>query len=533
MSKCFQFSIFLFLGIILLGCSAQPQELKTAESLIETAPDSALHILQSMSSYKYTWGANRALYGLLMIQALDRKHLPLKPDDLLEYSINYYEKNKDGDRLATSLLFRGRAYKYAAQYEKATNLYLKSLDEARYSKNVLLLGRIFLDMGDINNIQGDYTPAREKYQKAYTYFIQAKFQSQAFYSRLNIGRTYHEAKDYKTAQQFYKHIINDAKDSVQLGALFQEIGLNFYDSKQLDSAFAYYKKVISFPYIGTNRSIRYSYLANLYYDIKQYDSAFFYANNSFRYEIGFRTQRDCYRIMSNSEFRRGNMREMSLYMNKYVALGDSLRKVEAQIKGSYLESKHNTELKYEKTRNVLWYSIGFIILIIVVSYILYTQLHKRTKKEKDQLQEEHLEQKASIRMDVVIKYGKELQKNVEKSRTKQANERTKANYLEKAVMDRHIYQELLHLNNNDLFTREMDTVLNNMASKLKKRYPLLTEKEIIWCCLSLFDIPASDLYVILDYSVEGLKTMRKRLAPKIGLTSVSQFKKMFENILSE
>jgi hypothetical protein len=220
-------------------------------------------------------------------------------------------------------------------------------------------------------------------------------------------------------------------------------------------------------------------------------------------------------------------------MNKYVQLGDSMRKIDGQTKGSFIESKHYTELNYLKTRKVLWLSIAFIILIIAGSYLLYTRLYQRSKKEKILLHETHLQQKAGIRKNIAIKYSETLRQKVEKLKVAQTNERKKANYTERVILDKKIYNELLHLDNTDLFFNEMDSVLNNLTTRLISRYPSLTVKEISWCCLSLLEVPTADIYLLFDYTVEGLKTMRKRLAQKTGLSGVSELKDFLEKSLSE
>lgn len=533
MSRFLRLWFYFLICLIAYSCSFMPDELKTAERLMETAPDSALHILQHMSPDKYKSAPDRALHGLLLIRALDKNMLPLQPDSLLDFAISYYENNADKDRLATCYLYKGRTYKYALQHEKAISYYLKALDILQDKNNPMLLARINFDMGDIYNLQKDYELARQKYKKSYTYFSEIKFQPQAFFSLLNIGRTYHAAHNFKIAQNYYRKIYCYAKDSLQKGALMQEIGLNFYDSHKPDSALHYYRQIINYPYIGYNRSITYSYMANLYFDINQIDSAYYYASNSFNFKSDFRTQRECYRIMTNCEFARGHINNVTNYMNKYVQLGDSMRKIETQTKGSYIESKHYTELKYVKTRKVLWYSIALIILIIACSYILYTRLYQRSKKEKIRLHETHVQQKAGIRKDIVIKYSETLRQKVEKLKTMQANERKKASYTEKVILDKKIYNELLHLDKPDLFFNEMDPVLNNLATRLKNRYPSLTVKEISWCCLSLLEVPTTDIYLLFDYTVEGLKTMRKRLAQKTGLSGVSELKDFLEKLLTE
>ena len=79
------------LFLILLGCSLMPNEIKTAERIMEATPDSALHILQRVQSTKYLSGSDRALYGVLLFQALDKNTKPLQPDSVLNYSLDYYQ----------------------------------------------------------------------------------------------------------------------------------------------------------------------------------------------------------------------------------------------------------------------------------------------------------------------------------------------------------------------------------------------------------------------------------------------------------
>ena len=511
-----------------------PSELATAEQLIETAPDSALHILQHIPAYKLNYDKSRALYGLLMIQVLDRKHLPLKPDSLLDFSIDYYQNHKDGDRLATSYLFRGRTCKYAAEYEKAMNYYLKSQDEIQNSNNYVLIGRINLDMGDIYNIQGDYKLAREKYKKAYIYFKKAHFQPQSFYSILNIARTYHDAKNYKTAQKYFRKIICEAKDSIQLAALYQEMGLNFYDSKQLDSALFYYRISTVYPYIGINRSIRYSYLAELYFSMKQYDSAFIYAKKAFNYGIEFRTQRDCYRIMTNCEFKRGHMREMSMYMNMYVQLSDSIRKIDTQIKGSYMETTHIAKKEAAKNKYIAWYLGLLALMLLIASYLVYRFITHRSREEKLQLQQTHTGEKVSIHKKVIEDKRAILQQQIEKRKKQMLTEFKNAGAEEREKQLRNIYKELLHYDEPVLFYQEMDKFLNVLITKLRSRFATLNENELKLCCYLLLHIPTYDMLLLFRYkSDDGLKTLKRRLSKRLDLENATALEDFLLTLLAE
>ncbi|MDD4968087.1 MAG: hypothetical protein PHT07_01515 [Paludibacter sp.] len=524
---------YLLLCVVASNCSIMPNELDTAERLMETAPDSALHILQHLTPDKYKSDSKRALYGLLMIKALDKKILPLKPDSLLDFSINYYQNHTGHDRLATCYFYKGRSYKNNFQYEKAIGCYLKALDVLENKDNNLLLGRVNSDLGDIYVLQKDYLQARQKFIVSYKNFKLAKQSIYACYSVIDIGKTYYFMKEYPKAQQYFHKVYSTAKDSLTLGAAIDEVGLCYYKSKQNDSALVYFQKVIHYPYIGNNKSIRYYYLANLYFDLNQVDSAYFYAKNAFNFHSDTHTQRECYRILTNCEYLKGNMKTMSMYMNKYVVAGDSLRKIEAQTKGSILETIHNTNLEVVKVKINFWLMVGLIILVIILGVFLFIKIKKRNKVVIRENEIEHTHQKADIRIETMLKYRKTLLQKMETVKLKQIADRKKASPAEKDQLDRKLFEDILHLNDPEFFHRKMDTVLNDLVSKLKTRYPALTDKEICWCCLYLLNIPTKDIYLLLDYKVDSLKKMRQRLAQKTGLAGVTELDDFLNAILSE
>jgi tetratricopeptide (TPR) repeat protein len=515
------------------GCSVVPDELKTADRLIETAPDSALQILQHISPNLYKKPAHHALYGLLLVRLMDKLHLPLKSDSLLDYSLNYYFTHPDNEQLASCYLFKGRNYKNNLQYDKAMDFYLKGLSIAQRTNDNLLLGRFNLDMGDIYLIQRDYSLSRQKYKYSFDYFTKIKLQPQAFYSFLNIGRTYHAAGDYTIAQRFYQKGYNNAADSLEKASVLQEIAINFYDRHQFDSAMICFRQVIHYPYLGNNKAVRYSYFADLFLDLKQIDSATFYAKNAFNFYPDIVTQRECYRILTNVGYLKGNIRQMKMYMNQYIVLFDSVHKIENQSKGSLIESIHSSKMEVIKTKNSQWYLVGFVLVGILIVLILIIQLRKLSILEIQKTEIHYQQQKTGIRIDVLTKHSETILQKIEAVKSKQSSERKKASMSDKEKLDRKIYDEILHMNDMDFFFNEMDTVLNNLVSKLRTRYPALTSKEISWCCLYLLHIPTTDIYLLLDYKVGSLKKMKQRLAQKIIVPGIKGIDDFLTGILSE
>lgn len=85
--------LFIGMGSILLSvslssCSSSVKNplLLCADSLMEVSPDSALSILESISSPQKLSRADRALYALLLTQARHKNYVPLDDDSLKEFT---------------------------------------------------------------------------------------------------------------------------------------------------------------------------------------------------------------------------------------------------------------------------------------------------------------------------------------------------------------------------------------------------------------------------------------------------------------
>jgi len=420
------------------------------------------------------------------------------------------------------------------QYEMAMDYYLKVFDEIENKKNRMLLGRVNFDMGDIYNLQNDFESARQKYRIAYNYFTEINYQPQAFYAQLNIGRTYQANHDYNKALNYYKGILKLAKDSIQKGALFQEMGLSFHNSNQLDSALLYYRRSIDYPYITYNRSTRYYLLANLFFDIKETDSAYYYAKKSFDFESDIRTTRDCYRILTNSEFIRGHMKEMSMYMNKYVNLSDSIRKIDGQIKGSYMETTHIAKKEAAKNRHLAWYLGGLVLLVLIIGYVSYRLFTNKNRKEKIQLNETHAEKQIRMHKKIIEDKRNDLHKQLENRKQILLTEYKNAGSQEREFQLLKIYKDLLHYDEPELFYAEMNKLLNGLVTKIQQRYGKLSEKELILCCYLMLHIPTYDMLILFGYkSDDGLKSLKRRLPPKFNIQNATLLEDFLLGIMTE
>lgn len=515
---------FLFLWFV--GCSVLPSEMKIAEQVMETAPDSALHLLQRIQPNHNLSDADRALYGLLYFQALDKNNLPLKPDSLINFSLDYYQRIDDKLQLAKCYFYKARSYKSSLLYEDATSLYLKALDNIQNKNDYDLLGKIYGDIGDISFLQHDYKESRIKFLLSIECFNKKGESLDVSYKLLDIGRTYYAEKDYKTAQKYFRKALFKTTDSLLCGSAFQEIGVNFFWAKQYDSAQYYLRKSTQYPYIGYNLSVRCYTLSDSYFNTQQYDSAFLYATIAIKQPSNFYTKRECYRILANTAYVKGNFKQMALYMTYFQAYSDSVRKIESQTKTTVLEDIHQTTEAAGKTKQYLTI-LGWILpFLITISLIIVIRLRKRNKGNEEQLEvaELQLSEKQTLLKD-------SLKLKIEETRVRQASTRKKATLAEKELMDKELYYICLHVDEWNKFVNLMNRTFNNLIVKLETSYPDITHKEIIWCCLYLLDVPTPEVLLLLEYKQDSMYKLKQRLVQKLNLKNTKELESLLEQIV--
>jgi len=519
---------FLILSFCLVSsCSLVPNELKLAEKLMETKPDSALHILQNLPPNHYSSESNRALYGLLLFQVLDKLDRPLQPDSLIDFSINFYSNQNDRPHLAQSYYYKARAKKKKQRYEDAANLYIVVIDLLKSTDNDLLLGRVYLDIGDICSIQHDYKEALLKYQLAFDNFKTAKNNNYLNITLISIGKIYHFQKKYKIAQLYYRRVLSRADDLIVLGSCYQEIGLDFYWQKKFDSAQFNISKSLRYPFKGTNYCLRCLFYGDLLFDLGQMDSSAKYALLSLKYPGTYYQRRDCYRILTNYEYTRNDLKQMGKCMSLYQDYTDSVRTLETQTKATLQVNLHNTTQETQGTkRNMIWI-VSVLLCVLLVGIIGFLMLHRRNKLRKHQLD---LYKQELTSKQVFV--NQNLSNKIEEARGLQKELRKKASAGEREKLDKELYEQSLHVSNWDAFSNEMNHAFNNIVDVLLERYPAITHKEIIWCCLQLLDVPNSDRILILDATAHSLYKLKQRLAQKLNLKSTKELDTFLQELSS-
>lgn len=524
--------VILFCVFFFTGCSFFPSEIKTAERLIETAPDSALQVLKNINYDESLSSAERANYGLLLFEALDKTYQQLKPDSVLNFSIDYYKRKRNSEKLAKGYFYKGRSYNYTYQYENATKLYMLALDNLKGSKNFDLLAKVYSDLGHISVVQSEFKEAREKFEIAIGYFSKAGKYDKVNSEKINIGNTYRYEKEYAKAYKLYQEVLTSSNDSIICGIALQEIGVNFNRQNSFDSSILYLKRSVNYPYQAFYKSINLFRLADSYYELKNFDSSFHFANLSLEYPSNFHTKRECYRILANTSYMKGDYKKMAVFMTYYQDFTDSVRNIDAQTKSTVIENIHENSEKVNITKRWLWISLSFLPLLLFIGFLIYIRLRKRNKGTEVEL-EEKMEKLVEYEQKLHVSH-EQLKSNLlfkmEEVRKRDKKKNKRLTLFEKQELDRKVFEECLYIDDSMAFDKLMNFTFNNILIKLNNLNSELSRNELMCCCLLLLDLSSQEIILILDVQLTTFYKLKQRLVQKLNLNSSTDIIPFLRNL---
>lgn len=181
-------AILLLAGInMIISCSGSQENeaFDTAESLMETHPDSALSILKGVDKSQLKSKAARARYALLMSMALDKNVIDTTTFDVLQPAIDHYLKKGSPDEKLRTYYYQGCIFLNKGDKDNALKSFIKGLDEAPQSKDSLCIARTLVAQGGLYYEFHDLDDYMHNYLEAAKIYREYSYKPQEFNSLLN------------------------------------------------------------------------------------------------------------------------------------------------------------------------------------------------------------------------------------------------------------------------------------------------------------------------------------------------------------
>ena len=539
--------LFILTILLLLACTAcyrstrhVTEHLSQAEGLIWAAPDSALHILESISTSRHLTGKEQADYALLLSLAQYRCYIPVSSDSLINLAIEYYKDKNDADKKGAAFYVKGcileeytKDIPNALLAYKEAEMCIPDMNEKRY------VARIYSSLGYINKKSFHFEPAKEYYQKAVQANIDGKDTVAYASNLLNLSTLYYTLHQADSANRCINTLI-DIADSLNDLDLQVKIYNNIANRKIFEKNYAEAEKYLihairlSSPHFPDKLSLG---LANLYAYTGQKEKA----DSLFTHLLScpdLLVRSNSYLDLLNY-FLTSHPKERS-YLNHYIALTDSIYKENRAEEVGKIQQKYDNEV-LARTNDQLYFRwiltsvVGSLICIIAVTF-----LQKKWRKANAlQKQIEELEEKKKVLTSssqenerYVIQIS-ELESQIndlknEKRRLKYFINKTKESKKDKEDDYSSIFKTYLSITKDKTYDKErerdnlrqwLNLTNQNFTDKLIKHYPVLSKSNQLMdvCCLTALNLSIEDIATLLGIGERTVERYTSDICKKVGL----------------
>lgn len=110
--------------------SSERKTFNTAYAILESHPDSALAILETVRPESLRCNRDKACYALLKSMALDKNYIDVSDDSLINIAASYYSRSEHPVEYMKTSYMQGRIYKNGRRFPASISAFQKAEDLA-------------------------------------------------------------------------------------------------------------------------------------------------------------------------------------------------------------------------------------------------------------------------------------------------------------------------------------------------------------------------------------------------------------------
>ena len=386
-------NILQLLVVCCTGCTPTapyPLAMQQAENCMNTRPDSALYLLQTLEDSLSSFPEEtRMYYHLLCIQAKDKEYINHTDDSLINRIVDFYENRNEANKLMMAYYYQGSVYRDMNDAPRALKAFQQAVDISTPDND--LLPKAYNQMGSLFMYQGLYDEAIKVNRKNIELYTKSGKPNKASFALRDIARMYN-AKGFQDStliyyEAAYHKALSDSDFTRYYDILGEYGGFNYKigNTEKAKISLLIAEKNLYTP----NKHHIYLRLGNIYSDAKQWDSAYYFFNKTLKGEDLY-SKYYAYKDLSKIEFSQNNPTKAFEYLTKHTVLKDSIdyiTQTEAIAKINSLYNYQHTEkknalLELNEAKN----KITILILLLILSAILvisisFISLQKKKSRE--------------------------------------------------------------------------------------------------------------------------------------------------------
>lgn len=525
------FSLLVSVGSILMSvslssCSSSVKSplLLSADSLMEIYPDSALSILESISSPQKLPRADRALYALLLTQARHKNYIVLGDDSLIKTAVEYYGDKKKSVRAAKAHYYWGATYGEKGYTSFAVDEYLTAIRLMPVRDEFLAM--IYDNLADCYEKDDLYDIAIEAYRQAYQILEGG---SQQTYPLRGIARICLLQNKKDSALLYYQKALDYAlveQDSSLIGALYHDLAMVYNEKKDYVQADKYVSKAMIMQ--GDDAVNVCLSKAQIMLNLNKLDSAsYFFSKNIDQLNIYGKAV--CYDGMHQIAKKRGEWKIATENMDAYRVLYDSMQIMNDNEELNRLMDKHQLEehkrLLSEHTKMLVFTLVSVFFFLMIICVFCFMWNDRKRKKRYIALQRELTQNRVDTMLLKEEEVSETNKEDLDKKRSKLTEQqiqlcisvlKTTNCYDQLEALEKATPKQLLVMRSLRKEIRsEISSAFVDVMMNLKERYPALTGDDIFYCVLSLLCCSKTVMMELMDATSDALKTRKNRIKNKM------------------
>ena len=389
-------ALIAILAALLTACTGKTDyntTLVQADSLMASRPDSALHMLQGISTKNLSTKADRAYHALLLTQARDKNYIRQTDDSLIQVAVRYYDTHEDAPLQARAYYYWGSLYRDQNDYSGAIDKYAIALSHINdHPGNAELKTSLYSNLGYLYYTQGLNSEADSIYQRAELLAKSQKDTTSLCYTlsqrgmiSLTQGKNY-----YPKAEQQMQQALSIGKafsDSMVLVPIYHSLSMLYNLMPKPGQALQYAR----LNYSGLKDTLHcyrtFLLLGNAYFLNGQYDSADIFLQKILKAERYYDTKADACMRLSEIAQAKGDMETSILLERKRTMYQDSaqINQQGHDILNTIIARERNNSNTIVKRSTLYIYTTSVVFLAISFICIFYFRKkhlqHKAEKKE--------------------------------------------------------------------------------------------------------------------------------------------------------
>ena len=526
------FSLLVSVGSILMSvslssCSSSVKSplLLSADSLMEIYPDSALSILESISSPQKLPCADRALYALLLTQARHKNYIALGDDSLIKTAVEYYGDKKKSVRAAKAHYYWGATYREKGYTSFAVDEYLTAIRLMPVRDEFLAM--IYDNLAECYEEDRLYNVAMENYRAAYQIL---KGGSDQIYPLRGIAGVFFSQNEKDSALYYYQQALDCAlaiQDSSMIGAIYHDFAMIYNEKKDYIRADQYISKAIMV--MGHDEAANaYLLKAEIMFNLNKLDSASYFFNKEMG-SLDINGRAVCYDGMYQIAKKRGEWKTATENMDAYKKLYDSIQFMTDNEELNRLMDKHQLEehkrLLSEHTKVLIFTLVITFFFLMVICIFCFMWNDRKRKKQYIALQRELTQKRVDSMLLKEEESSESNKEHIDKKRSELTEQqiqlcisvlKTTDCYDQLEILEKATHKQLLAMRS---LRKEIRSTISNafvdVMVNLKERCPTLTGDDVFYCVLSLLCCSKIVMMELMDATSDALKTRKNRIKNKM------------------